>query len=192
MCLPCSVPAYALVSWLGCAGAGPPRPSHARAQVGPTRYQAGRFGSGFKPRPKSDVGIRQIPLAPLVVEAIRCQLPSGSNPDDLVFNGPGGGPGQRGGPSVLRGSRTVLSRHNINRTYHGAVAKLADPAVPLRPTARRVLRALRADGPQRADQLAAQLTATSRRSIRPATVAVGLRELRPPRWPRSTSTTRTS
>ena len=28
------------------------------------RLQAGRFGSGFKPRPKSDAGIREIPLAP--------------------------------------------------------------------------------------------------------------------------------
>jgi integrase len=37
-------------------------------QVVDTRYQAGRFGSGFKPRPKSDAGIRKIPLAPLVVE----------------------------------------------------------------------------------------------------------------------------
>jgi hypothetical protein len=44
-------------------------------EVGPTRYEAGRFGSGFKPRPKSDAGIRQVPLAPLVVEAIRRQLP---------------------------------------------------------------------------------------------------------------------
>jgi integrase len=40
----------------------------------------------------------------------------------------------------------VLSRPNLNRTYHGALAKLADPAVPLRPTARRVLRALRDGG----------------------------------------------
>jgi integrase len=71
----------------------------------------------------------------------------------------------------------VLSRHNINRTYHGAVAKLANPTVPLRPTARRVLRALRDGGPQPVEQLAAQLTATSRRPIRPATVAVALREL---------------
>jgi hypothetical protein len=47
-----------------------------------------------------------------------------------VFTGPGGGPGQRGGPSVPRGTRTVLSRHNLHRTYQGAVAKLADPAVP--------------------------------------------------------------
>jgi hypothetical protein len=26
-----------------------------------TRYQADRFGSGFKPRPKSDAGIRPVP-----------------------------------------------------------------------------------------------------------------------------------
>jgi hypothetical protein len=55
------------------------------------RYQAGRFGSGLKPRPKSDAGIREIPLAPLVVEAIRSQLPPGAGPDVLVFAGPGGG-----------------------------------------------------------------------------------------------------
>jgi integrase len=30
-------------------------------QVVDTRYQAGRFGSGFKPRPKSDAGLREIP-----------------------------------------------------------------------------------------------------------------------------------
>jgi integrase-like protein len=30
-------------------------------QVVDTRYQAGRFGSGFKPRPKSDAGIRELP-----------------------------------------------------------------------------------------------------------------------------------
>jgi integrase len=58
-------------------------------QVVDVRYQAGRFGSGFKPRPKSDAGIRQVPLAPLVVEAIRSQLPSGADPDVLVFAGPG-------------------------------------------------------------------------------------------------------
>jgi integrase len=58
-------------------------------EVGPTRYQAGRFGSGFKPRPKSDAGIRPVPLAPLVVEAIRRQLPPGNDPEDLVFTGPG-------------------------------------------------------------------------------------------------------
>src|SRR5215213_5888654 len=146
-------------------------------EVGPTRYQAGRFGSGFKSRPKSDAGIRPVPLAPLVVESIRRQLPPGNDPEDLVFTGPGGGPGQRGGPSVPRGARTVLSRHNLHRTYQGAVAKLADPAVPLRPTARRVLQVLRDGGPQRVDQLAARLSASGRRPIRPASVAGALREL---------------
>jgi integrase len=146
-------------------------------EVGPTRYQAGRFGSGFKPRPKSDAGIRPVPLAPLVVEAIRRQLPSGSDPEDLVFTGPGGGPGRGGGPGVPRGTRTVLSRHNLHRTYQDAVAKLADPAVPLRPTARRVLRALRDGGPQRVDQLAAGLSTSGRRPVRPATVAGALGEL---------------
>src|SRR6266511_2386949 len=116
-------------------------------EVGPTRYQAGRFGSGFKPRPKSDAGIRPVPLAPLVVAAIRRQLPPGSDPDALVFTGPGGGPGHPGGPGVPKGTRTVLSRHNFRRTHHDAVAKLADPATELRPTAARVLKALRASGP---------------------------------------------
>jgi integrase len=146
-------------------------------EVGPTRYQAGRFGSGFKPRPKSDAGIRPVPLAPLVVEAIRRQLPPGSDPDDLVFTGPGGGPGRAGGPSVPRGARTVLSRHNLHRTYQGAVAKLADPAAPLRPTARRVLRTLRDGGPQRVDQLAARLSTSNRRPVRPTTIASALGEL---------------
>ncbi|HZA82154.1 MAG TPA: tyrosine-type recombinase/integrase, partial [Actinomycetes bacterium] len=141
-------------------------------EVGPTRYEAGRFGSGCKPRPKSDAGIRQVPLAPFVVEAIRRQLPPGSDPDDLVFTGPGGGAG------VPRGTRTVLSRHNLRRTYHDALAKLADPAAPLRPTARRILLLLRDGEPQRVDQLAARLTAAGRRPIRPATVAAALGELR--------------
>jgi hypothetical protein len=47
----------------------------------------------------------------------------------------------------------VLSRHNLRRTYHNALAKLADPAVPLRPTARRILLILRDGGPQRVEQL---------------------------------------
>jgi integrase len=72
----------------------------------------------------------------------------------------------------------VLSRHNLHRTYQSAVAKLADPAVPLRPTARRVLRTLRDGDPQPVDQLAARLSATGRRPIRPATVTAALGELR--------------
>jgi predicted ArsR family transcriptional regulator len=90
----------------------------------------------------------------------------------LVFTGPGGG--GAGGP---RGTRTVLSRHNLRRTYQNALAKLADPAAPLRPTARRILLILRNGGPQRLDQLAARLTAAGRRPLRPATVAAALDEL---------------
>jgi integrase len=87
-------------------------------QVVDTRYQAGRFGSGFKPRPKADSGIREAPLAPLVAEAIRRQLPPGSDPSALVFTGPGGGPGRHGGAGVPKRTRTVLSRYNFHRTYH--------------------------------------------------------------------------
>ncbi len=86
-------------------------------QVVDTRYQAGRVGSGFKPRPKSDAGIRELPLAPQVVEAIRRQLPPGGDPDTLVFAGPGRGNG------VPAGTRTVLSRHNFRRLYRGAVGR---------------------------------------------------------------------
>ena len=145
-------------------------------QVVDTRYQAGRFGSGFKPRPKSDAGIRQLPLAPLVVEAIRRQLPPGSDPSDLVFTGPGGGPGGAGDAGVPKGTRTVLSRHNLHRTYQTALAKLANPTGELRPTAARVLNALRAGGPQTTDQLTVTL-ATRSRAVRPDTIGAALAEL---------------
>jgi integrase len=141
-------------------------------QVVDTRYQAGRFGSGFKPRPKSDAGIRELPLAPLVVEAIGRQLPPGSDPSSLVFTGPGR-PGETG---VGKGARTVLSRHNFHRTYQAALAKLADPTGGLRPTAARVLKALRTGGRQTTDQLTAAL-ANHGRAIRPTTVQVALGEL---------------
>jgi hypothetical protein len=73
-------------------------------QVVDVRYQAGsQLGSGRKPRPKSDASIREIPLAPQVVEAIRRRLPPGSDPAALLFTGPGGGPGRRGGPGVKKG-----------------------------------------------------------------------------------------
>ena len=38
-----------------------------RLEVVTVRYDAGRFGRGYKPRPKSTAGIRSIPLAALVV-----------------------------------------------------------------------------------------------------------------------------
>jgi hypothetical protein len=111
-----------------------------------------------------------------VVDAIRRQLPPGTDPSALVFTGPGGGPGRPGDAGVPRGARTVLSRHNFRRTYHAAVAKLADPTGELRPTAARVLKALRVGGPQTTDQLTAVL-AEHGRAIRPATVQTALGEL---------------
>jgi DNA-binding transcriptional ArsR family regulator len=69
-----------------------------------------------------------------------------------------------------------LSRHNFHRTYHAAVAKLADPTGELRPTAARVLKALRDGDPQTTDQLTAAL-ADRGRAIRPATIQVALGEL---------------
>jgi integrase len=84
-------------------------------QVVDARYQAGRFGSGFKPRPKSDAAIRELPLAPLVIDAIRRQLPPSTNPSALVFTGPGGGNG------VPTGTRTTLSRHGLRRLYQDAI-----------------------------------------------------------------------
>jgi integrase len=142
------------------------------------RYQAGsQFGSGFKPRPKSDASIREIPLAPQVVEAIRRRLPPGTDPAALLFTGPGGGPGQRGGPGVKKGTRTVLSRHNFRRTYQGALAKLTNPATAgLRPTATRILGALRDDGPATVEQLTARL-GTNGRTATKATLDRALTEL---------------
>jgi hypothetical protein len=62
------------------------------------------------------------------------------------------------------------------RTYQAALAKLADPTGDLRPTAARVLKALRADGQLTTDQLTAAL-AEHGRAIRSATVQVALGEL---------------
>jgi integrase len=77
---------------------------------------------------------------------------------------------------VPKGARTVLSRHNFHRTYHTALAKLADPTGELRPTAARVLKALRAGGPHTLDRLTAAL-ADHGRAIRPTTVQIALGEL---------------
>jgi predicted ArsR family transcriptional regulator len=78
---------------------------------------------------------------------------------------------------VKKGSRTVLSRHNFRRTYHGALAKLANPATAgLRPTAARVLGVLRDHGPLSAEQLAVQLSSQGRTASR-ATIDRALAEL---------------
>jgi integrase len=90
-----------------------------RLEVVETRYQAGRFGTGIKDRPKSDASIRPVPLPRQVAEAIGRQLPANKDPAALVFTGPGGGFGR------TRGERTALSRNNFRRVYRKAVAKAA-------------------------------------------------------------------
>jgi integrase len=97
-------------------------------QVVDVRYQAGgQFGSGFKSRPKSDAGIRELPLAPLGIESIRRQLPLEGDPDLLVFTGPGGGNG------VPVGTRTMLSRYNFRRVYQQAVTRASRDLVEVDP-----------------------------------------------------------
>jgi integrase len=136
------------------------------------RYQAGsRYGSGFK-GPKSAAGVRQIPLAAQVAAAITRRLPPGSDPDDLVFTGPGGAGG------AARGTRTLLSRDNFRRVYTQALARAANSAAArLRPTARRVLDVLAAGGPQTLDHVIARLTSRTARPLTPPMVAVALGEL---------------
>jgi integrase len=112
-------------------------------QVVTTRYQAGKFGSGFKGQPKSQAGIRTIPLTPQVAEAVRRQLAQGTAGDDLAFADP-----------LLPGAgRAPLSRYLFRHVYHRAVDHLTDPTRELSPTTRRVLRALREHGPQTLAQL---------------------------------------
>jgi integrase len=123
-----------------------------RLEVLEVRYEAGRFGHGYKNRPKSATSIRVIPLAGPVAEAIARQLPADCPPDALVFTGPGGGSG------VAAGTRTALSRDNLRRAYHAAVGRVADPAARLGYTPRRVLRALREAGPgQTSESLRARI-----------------------------------
>jgi integrase len=140
-------------------------------QVVDVRYDAGRFGRGFKPEPKSAAGVREIPLARQVVEAIRRELPSDAAADTLVFTGPGGG------WHAPRGSRTALTRGNFERVYHRAIARLTDPAAaPLRPTAARLAKVLRTDGPGTLAELTARLAANGR-AVTPTSVRTGLGEL---------------
>jgi integrase len=143
--------------------------SRRRLEVLEVRYDAGRFGSGYKNRPKSPASIRVIPLAGPVAEAIARQLPPNANPDALVFTGPGGSNG------LPRGARSAMSRHGLLRVYKRALLRVADPVVSLPYTPRRVLGVLRDGGPQTAEQLRGRLRG---RTPRPATVLVALATLR--------------
>jgi integrase len=112
-----------------------------RLEVVEVRYEAGRFGRGYKDRPKSATSIRVVPLASQVADAIARQLPEGCPASTLVFAGPGGGNG------VPAGTRTPLIRDDLRRAYHTAVARVADPTATLAYTPKRVLRALCDAGP---------------------------------------------
>jgi integrase len=135
-------------------------------QVVSTRYQAGKFGSGFKGQPKSQAGIRIIPLAHQVAEAVRRQLPQGTAGDDLVF----------ADPLTTSAGRAPLSRYLFRHVYQGAVNRLTDPTSELSPTTRRILRALREHGPQTLAQLQQSFTAPGSK-LRLATIQAALREL---------------
>jgi integrase len=118
-----------------------------RLEILEVRYEAGKFGRGYKDRPKSATSIRVVPLAAQVAGAIARQLPDGCPPSTLVFAGPGGGNG------VPAGTRTALSRDNLHRAYHAAAARVADPTATLAYTPKRVLRALRDAGPGQTSQV---------------------------------------
>jgi integrase len=91
-------------------------PELRRIEVIEVRYEAGRFGRGFKAEPKSLASVRVVPMCEQVRQAIGRRLPTGARPDDLVFPGPGGSNG------IPRGARTPLSTHNLRRVYQAAVA----------------------------------------------------------------------
>jgi len=83
-------------------------------EVVEVRFDAGRFGAGYKKRPKSPASIRQVPLPKQVGEAIAEAL-VGCPPDGRIFAGPGGNRHAR------RGERTALSVNNYRRVYKRAV-----------------------------------------------------------------------
>jgi integrase len=87
-----------------------------RIEVVEVRYDAGKFGVGYKNRPKSDASIRLVPLARPVAEALARRL-VGCAPDGLVFCGPGGG------NNLARGVRSKLSIDNYRRVYHRIAAR---------------------------------------------------------------------
>jgi integrase len=115
------------------------------------RYDAGPFGSGYKNRPKSPASIRVVPLSGPVAEAITRRFPPNSDPDALVFTGPGGSNG------LPRGVRSAMSRHGLLRVYKHALLRVADPVATLPYTPRRVLAVLRDGGTQTIEQLRGRL-----------------------------------
>jgi integrase len=90
-------------------------PELERIEVIEVRYEAGRFGRGFKAEPKSLASVRVVPMCDRVCQAIGRQLAGGARPEDLVLPGPGGSNG------IQRGARAPLSTNNLRRVYKAAV-----------------------------------------------------------------------
>jgi hypothetical protein len=86
-----------------------------QAEVIEVRYEAGRFGRGFKAEPKSLASVRVVPMCDRVREAIARRLAGGVRPEDLVLPGPGGSNG------IPPGARAPLSTNNLRRVYKAAV-----------------------------------------------------------------------
>ena len=100
-------------------------PELRRIEVIEVRYEAGRFGRGFKAEPKSPASVRVVPMCEQVRQTIARQLPGGARSEDLVFPGPGGSNG------IPRGARTPLSTHNLRRVYQAAVTAAGEDLVHL-------------------------------------------------------------
>ena len=65
-------------------------PELGRIEVIEVRYEAGRFGRGFKAEPKTLASVRVVPMCHRVREAITRQLTGGTQPEDLILPGPRG------------------------------------------------------------------------------------------------------
>jgi integrase len=90
-------------------------PELGRIEVIEVRYEAGRFGRGFKAEPKSLASVRVVPMCKQVRQAIGRQLAGATRPEDLVLPGPGGSNG------IPRGARAPLSTTNLRRVFKAAV-----------------------------------------------------------------------
>ena len=97
------------------------RPADGVLEVVEVRYDSGKFGRGYKDRPKSQASIRQVPLPKQVAAAIAEAL-IGCPADGRIFAGPGGNRHAR------RGERTTLSVGNYRRVYKRVVDKAAGMA----------------------------------------------------------------
>jgi len=76
-----------------------------RIEVIEVRYEAGRFGRGFKAEPKSLASVRVVPMCDRVRQAMARQLAGETHPEDLVLPGPGGSNG------IPRGARAPAVHH---------------------------------------------------------------------------------